>query len=116
MNNGNLILYDTNILIPSRTPCEKSRCKPVNMNLLLSATNSYVNIPDKKHCQKKKPCQKKKLCDESDDECPSENMSLTSSSSYDSFDSFDDSDNELLIHEIKRSRVLFKKNYNTNQY
>ena len=112
MNNANVIIYDTNILIPQHVPCDKSRCKPVNMNLLMSVTNSYIDISNnipKKHCSKKPYI-------ENDDECPSENMSLTSASSYDSFDSFDDNDEDLLIHEIKRSRVLFKKNYNKNQH
>lgn len=126
MNNGNIIIYDNNSLLSEHVPCNKSKCdKVIDKNVLLSLANNNVIIKTKETssdknqpCNKKRPCIKEEnKCDDvSDDECESDYMSFTSASSYTSFDSFDENDEQLLEHEINRSRVLIKQKYNNEQH
>ena len=114
MNNGNIFIYDTKSLIPEHKQCKKTKCnKEIDVNMLLTLSDNNVII-------KKTPCKKtpsvKTPCNISDDECESDHISFTSASSFESFDSFDEDDCQLLEHEINRSRVLIKQNYNKNQH
>jgi hypothetical protein len=94
----------------------------LNEELLFSSSIIFSKPTISKSCnkscnKKKKPCHEESDDEEkSESECDSidsDHVSLISQSSYDSFDSFIDSE-ELLVHEIIRARVLYKKQYNKN--
>lgn len=123
-NDKNIFLYN-NPVIPMHETRSKSRNNTtIDNNLLLALSGTTTPLYDicynamhrkKKHMLRHAKYKSKCKDEEEDDECDDE-LSLTSASSCDSFDSFDENNEELLIQEIKRSRVLFKKNYNKRQY